>query len=38
MFPQGRMRLESLRGRDEGQQANIVFWCPADLGPDIDVM
>ena len=36
-FPQGRMRLESLRDPADGQQANIVFWCPADVGTDVDV-
>lgn len=27
-FPQGRLRLESTRGPEEGQKANVVFWCP----------
>lgn len=27
-FPQGRLRLESKRDAKEGQQANVVFWCP----------
>lgn len=27
-FPQGRLRLESTRGAEEGQKANVVFWCP----------
>lgn len=36
-FPQGRMRLESLRPPEDGQDANIVLWCPEDFGPDITV-
>ncbi len=32
-FPQGRMRLEGTRDPEQGQAANIVFWCPEDL-PD----
>ncbi|MFD2876145.1 DUF1961 family protein [Paenibacillus rhizoplanae] len=28
LFPQGRLRLESTRGAEEGQKANVVFWCP----------
>lgn len=27
-FPQGRLRLESLRDAQDGQAANIVLWCP----------
>lgn len=34
-FPQRRLRLESTRGAEEGQKANVVFWCsevlPAEL-------
>lgn len=36
-FPQGRLRLESRRPPEDGQDANIVLWCPADFGPDIVV-
>ncbi|GAA2659294.1 DUF1961 family protein [Paractinoplanes durhamensis] len=36
-FPRGRLRLESLRPPEDGQDANIVLWCPADFGPDITV-
>ncbi|WP_199620745.1 DUF1961 family protein [Paenibacillus alkalitolerans] len=32
-FPMGRMRLESTRHPDEGQAANIVYWCPESF-PD----
>ncbi|WP_159618264.1 DUF1961 family protein [Ruania rhizosphaerae] len=32
-FPQGRMRLESTRPVEDGQAANLVFWCPEVL-PD----
>jgi uncharacterized protein DUF1961 len=34
-FPRGRLRLESLRPAEDGQDANIVLWCPDDFGPDI---
>ncbi|CAM4488010.1 DUF1961 family protein [Paenibacillus tarimensis] len=27
-FPRGRMRLESIRSPEDGQAANIVYWCP----------
>ncbi len=36
-FPQGRLRLESLRPPEDGQAANIVLWCPEDFGPDVTV-
>lgn len=36
-FPRGRLRLESLRPAEDGQDANIVLWCPAEFGPDIVV-
>lgn len=36
-FPQGAMRLESTRQPDEGQKANIVFWCPEDFPSDAAV-
>ncbi|MFC7111665.1 DUF1961 family protein [Nonomuraea rubra] len=36
-FPQGRLRLESLRPAAEGQAANLVLWCPEDFPPDIRV-
>lgn len=36
-FPRGRLRLEGLRDPGEGQRANIVFWCPEDFGPGIEV-
>jgi hypothetical protein len=36
-FPRGRLRLESLRPPEDGQDANIVLWCPADFGPGITV-
>ncbi|XEC96315.1 DUF1961 family protein [Paenibacillus tarimensis] len=32
-FPMGRMRLESTRDPQEGQAANVVYWCPETL-PD----
>ncbi|MFC0212008.1 DUF1961 family protein [Paenibacillus chartarius] len=32
-FPLGRMRLESTRDPNEGQSANLVYWCPFD-GPE----
>ncbi|RMD75677.1 MAG: DUF1961 family protein [Lentisphaerae bacterium] len=32
-FPLGRMRLESKRAPEEGQKANLVYWCPMDF-PD----
>ncbi|MGW7681068.1 DUF1961 family protein [Kribbella sp. NPDC054772] len=36
-FPQGRLRLESRRPAEDGQDANIVAWCPEDFPPDITV-
>jgi len=36
-FPQGRMRLESTRDAEEGQAANVVFWCARELPDDIAV-
>ena len=30
-FPRGRLRLESLRPPEDGQDANIVLWCPRGL-------
>lgn len=36
-FPLGRLRLESRRPAADGQDANIVLWCPQDLPSDITV-
>ncbi|TDC06705.1 DUF1961 family protein [Nonomuraea longispora] len=36
-FPQGRMRLESRRPPSDGQAANVVLWCPADLPADVRI-
>ncbi|ACT02726.1 YesU family protein [Paenibacillus sp. JDR-2] len=36
-FPMGRMRLESTRDPEEGQAANLVFWCPEQFPPDFVV-
>jgi hypothetical protein len=36
-FPLGRLRLESMRPADDGQDANIVLWCPEDFPADITV-
>lgn len=36
-FPQERMRMENLRDPAEGQAANFVYWCPADLPADVAV-
>ena len=36
-FPQGRLRLESTRDPGEGQRANLVLWCPQDVGPDVRI-
>ncbi|MFC7404328.1 DUF1961 family protein [Georgenia alba] len=36
-FPQGRMRLESLRDASEGQAANIVLWCPETFPAGIEI-
>jgi len=36
-FPLGRLRLESTRPEADGQDANIVLWCPENFPPDIVV-
>jgi hypothetical protein len=36
-FPRGRLRLESRRPPEDGQDANVVLWCPANFGADIKV-
>lgn len=36
-FPMKRMRLESTRHPDEGQLANVVFWCPEEFPQDLAV-
>ncbi|NUS09488.1 MAG: DUF1961 family protein [Nonomuraea sp.] len=36
-FPQGRMRLESLRPASDGQAANVVLWCPEEFPSDLTV-
>ncbi|WP_219466585.1 DUF1961 family protein [Nonomuraea rhizosphaerae] len=36
-FPQGRMRLESLRPPSDGQAANVVLWCPEELPADVRI-
>ncbi|TDD10884.1 DUF1961 family protein [Nonomuraea deserti] len=36
-FPRGRMRLESRRPPSDGQAANVVLWCPADLPADVRI-
>ena len=36
-FPMGRMRLEATGDPDDGQKANIVFWCPEDFPDHIEV-
>ncbi len=36
-FPLGRMRLEGTRNPQEGQKANIVYWCPQDLADNIAI-
>ncbi|WP_238158489.1 DUF1961 family protein [Kribbella voronezhensis] len=36
-FPLGRLRLESKRPPADGQDANVVLWCPEDFGPDVTV-
>lgn len=36
-FPLSRLRLESLRPAEQGQDANIVLWCPEEFGPDVAV-
>jgi hypothetical protein len=36
-FPMGRMRLESTREPEDGQQANFVLWCSDNFPADIAV-
>jgi hypothetical protein len=36
-FPDGRMRLASVRDPTEGQAANFVYWCPEDLPRDVEI-
>ncbi len=36
-FPLGRLRLESRRPPEDGQDANVVLWCPEDFGPHLRV-
>jgi hypothetical protein len=36
-FPLGRMRLESVRGAEEGQKANFVYWCPDTFPSELAV-
>jgi hypothetical protein len=36
-FPLDRLRLESTRSPDDGQDANIVLWCPAELPDDVSI-
>ena len=36
-FPLGRLRLESTRGAEEGQRANVVFWCPGVFPAELAV-
>lgn len=36
-FPRGRMRLESLRPPEDGQEANIVLWCPEGFDRDVTI-
>jgi hypothetical protein len=36
-FPMNRMRLEGTRDPEEGQEANIVFWCPEDFPDHIGI-
>lgn len=36
-FPMKRMRLESTRDPEDGQQANFVWWCPEQFPADIAV-
>jgi hypothetical protein len=36
-FPRGRLRLESLRPPEDGQDANVVLWCPEEFGPAVTV-
>ena len=36
-FPNGRMRMTSLRDPVEGQKANFVYWCPENFPSDIEI-
>lgn len=36
-FPAGRMRLESTMDAEEGQKANIVYWCNQDFPDNIEI-
>jgi hypothetical protein len=36
-FPHGRMRQESLRPPEDGQDANIVHWCPEVFPDNIEI-
>ncbi|WP_410791661.1 DUF1961 family protein [Kribbella sp. C-35] len=36
-FPLGRLRLESVRPAADGQDANVVLWCPEDFPPDVTI-
>ncbi len=36
-FTKGRMRMESLLDPEEGQKANIVFWCDKDFPDNIEI-
>lgn len=36
-FPLGRLRLESVRPAADGQDANVVLWCPEDFSPDVTI-
>ena len=35
--PVKRMRMEATRDPEEGQKANIVFWCPDDFPDNISI-
>jgi hypothetical protein len=36
-FPMSRLRLEGTRDPEEGQKANIVFWCPEHFPDNISI-
>lgn len=36
-FPMGRMRLESTLDPQEGQRANVVYWCPESFPADCGI-
>ncbi|HEY3558989.1 MAG TPA: DUF1961 family protein [Kribbella sp.] len=36
-FPLGRLRLESTRPAADGQDANVVLWCPEEFPADVTV-